>query len=87
MVFGAGVRYCIGAPLVRLVASVALQMLLAEFPNLAFDGIPQWPTVPTCSRSRTCRCGSNRAARRHRFRRGGRLLDQMERRRHPVRRE
>jgi cytochrome P450 len=44
--FGAGIHYCIGAPLVRLVAPVALQMLLKAFPNLALDGIPQWQTDP-----------------------------------------
>jgi cytochrome P450 len=44
--FGAGIHYCIGAPLVRLVAPVALQMLLAKFPNLALDGLPQWQTDP-----------------------------------------
>jgi cytochrome P450 len=46
MAFGAGIHYCIGAPLVRLVAPVALQMLLAKFPNLALDGVPQWQTDP-----------------------------------------
>jgi cytochrome P450 len=46
MAFGDGIHYCIGAPLVRLVAPVALQMLLAEFPNLALDGVPQWQTDP-----------------------------------------
>jgi cytochrome P450 len=46
MAFGAGIHYCIGAPLVRLVAPVALQMLLSEFPNLALDGVPQWQTDP-----------------------------------------
>lgn len=46
MAFGAGIHYCIGAPLVRLVAPVALQALLSEFPNLALDGDPQWQTDP-----------------------------------------
>jgi cytochrome P450 len=44
--FGAGIHYCIGAPLVRLVAPVAIQMLLAEFPGVALDGVPQWQTDP-----------------------------------------
>jgi cytochrome P450 len=46
MGFGAGTHYCIGAPLVRLVAPVAIEMLLAEFPQLALDGVPQWQTDP-----------------------------------------
>jgi cytochrome P450 len=46
MAFGAGIHYCIGAPLVRLVAPVALQALLTEFPDLALDGDPQWQTDP-----------------------------------------
>jgi cytochrome P450 len=46
MAFGAGIHYCIGAPLVRLVAPVALQALLTEFPNLALAGDPQWQTDP-----------------------------------------
>jgi unspecific monooxygenase len=44
--FGAGIHYCIGAPLVRLVAPVAFELLLGAFPNLALDGIPQWQTDP-----------------------------------------
>ncbi len=44
--FGAGIHYCIGAPLVRLVGPVAVNMLLAEFPNLALAGDPQWQTDP-----------------------------------------
>ncbi len=44
--FGAGIHYCIGAPLVRLVAPVAFEMLLAAFPSLSLDGVPQWQTDP-----------------------------------------
>jgi cytochrome P450 len=44
--FGAGIHYCIGAPLVRLVAPVAFEMLLTAFPDLALDGLPQWQTDP-----------------------------------------
>jgi cytochrome P450 len=44
--FGAGIHYCIGAPLVRLVAPVAIELLLSEFPDLALDGVPQWQTDP-----------------------------------------
>jgi len=44
--FGAGIHYCIGAPLVRLVAPVAIELLLAEFPALALDSLPQWQTDP-----------------------------------------
>jgi cytochrome P450 len=38
--------YCIGAPLARLVAPVAIEQLLEVFPNLALDGISQWQTDP-----------------------------------------
>ncbi len=44
--FGGGIHECIGAPLVRKVAPVALEMLLAEFPELAIDGPVQWQTDP-----------------------------------------
>ena len=44
--FGDGVHQCIGAPLVRKVAPVGLEMLLAEFPDLAADGSAQWQTDP-----------------------------------------
>jgi cytochrome P450 len=44
--FGAGIHHCIGAPLVRLVAPVAIEMLLDAFPDLALDGLPQWQTDP-----------------------------------------
>lgn len=44
--FGAGIHHCIGAPLVRLVAPVAFKMLLAAFPDLSLDGLPQWQTDP-----------------------------------------
>ena len=44
--FGAGIHTCIGAPLVRLVAPVAINMLLAEFPGLALDGLAQWQSDP-----------------------------------------
>jgi cytochrome P450 len=44
--FGAGIHFCIGAPLVRLVAPVAIQMLLSAFPGLALDGVVQWQTDP-----------------------------------------
>lgn len=44
--FGAGIHHCIGAPLVRLVAPVAFEMLLSAFPDLSLDGLPQWQTDP-----------------------------------------
>jgi pimeloyl-[acyl-carrier protein] synthase len=46
MAFGDGIHYCIGAPLVRLVGPVAIEMLINEFPDLALDGDPQWQTDP-----------------------------------------
>lgn len=39
-------HYCIGAPLARLVAPVAIQMLIGAFEHLALDGVAQWQTDP-----------------------------------------
>jgi len=44
--FGGGIHQCIGAPLVRKVAPVGLEMLLAEFPELVLNGSPQWQADP-----------------------------------------
>jgi cytochrome P450 len=44
--FGAGIHYCLGAPLARIVAPVAINKLLAELPALELDGVPQWQTDP-----------------------------------------
>lgn len=38
--FGPGAHFCLGAPLARLEARVALRGLLARFPELALDGEP-----------------------------------------------
>jgi cytochrome P450 len=38
--FGGGIHYCLGAPLARLEAQVALPKLVARFPRLALDGPP-----------------------------------------------
>ena len=38
--FGPGAHFCLGAPLARLEARVALEGLLARFPELALDGDP-----------------------------------------------
>ena len=45
--FGAGIHHCIGAPLVRLVAPLAIGKLM-ELDGLAVDGLAQWQTDPTC---------------------------------------
>jgi cytochrome P450 len=38
--FGGGIHYCLGAPLARLEAQVALPALAARFPGLALAGPP-----------------------------------------------
>jgi cytochrome P450 len=45
MSFGAGIHYCIGAPLVRLAAPVAMAALI-KLPGLAAEGLAQWQTDP-----------------------------------------
>jgi cytochrome P450 len=47
--FGGGAHICIGAPLARLEAQVALSRLFARFPNLRLadpDAAPVWRTLP-----------------------------------------
>ena len=47
--FGGGLHLCIGSPLARLEAQVAIQMLFERFPNLHFvdpDMKPEWRTQP-----------------------------------------
>ncbi len=47
--FGGGAHICIGSPLARLEASVAMDMLFKRFPKLrlkAPDEAPQWRTLP-----------------------------------------
>ena len=46
MAFGAGVHLCVGAPLARLVAPVALHELFAFAPQIELDGEAQWQTDP-----------------------------------------
>lgn len=44
--FGEGIHICLGAPLARKVAPIAIEYLLKELPNLRIDGTPQWQTDP-----------------------------------------
>jgi cytochrome P450 len=44
--FGEGIHTCLGAPLLRKVAPIAIECLLNEFPNLHINGTPQWQTDP-----------------------------------------
>jgi cytochrome P450 len=41
LAFGHGVHHCLGAPLARLEASIALRALLERLPNLRLDGQPE----------------------------------------------
>jgi cytochrome P450 len=40
--FGRGIHSCLGAPLARVEASVALQILIERFPNLRLAAQPEW---------------------------------------------
>ncbi|MCV7259597.1 cytochrome P450 [Mycobacterium shimoidei] len=40
--FGHGIHYCLGAPLARLEATVALSAVTARFPNARLDGEPRY---------------------------------------------
>ena len=40
--FGKGPHFCLGAPLARLEAAVALSAVTARFPNAALAGEPQY---------------------------------------------
>jgi cytochrome P450 len=42
LAFGAGVHYCLGAPLARLELEIAFATLLARFPNLAISDEPRF---------------------------------------------
>lgn len=48
LTFGAGIHYCIGAPLARIEAEEAFVRLLAKFPTIALaDQVPQWRKLIT----------------------------------------
>ena len=42
MGFGKGPHFCLGAPLARLEAAVALSAVTARFPHARMDGEPQY---------------------------------------------
>jgi len=43
LAFGAGIHFCVGAPLSRLEAQIVIPMLLRRMPNLQLaDGPPEW---------------------------------------------
>ncbi|MFM8384392.1 MAG: cytochrome P450 [Actinomycetota bacterium] len=41
MGFGAGIHFCVGAPLARLEMSISLPLLIKRFPNLNLAREPQ----------------------------------------------
>lgn len=43
--FGAGIHFCVGAPLARIEMSIAIPALLKARPNLALDGTPRYGDV------------------------------------------
>jgi cytochrome P450 len=46
LAFGAGIHHCVGAPLARIVAPVALAALLHHAADIELDGEAQWQTDP-----------------------------------------
>jgi cytochrome P450 len=44
--FGAGIHFCLGAPLARLEARIALGALFERFPRLRLAGAPQYDDIP-----------------------------------------
>jgi hypothetical protein len=42
LAFGKGVHYCLGAPLARLEAQIAVPALLRRAPRMRLAGSPQW---------------------------------------------
>lgn len=47
LAFGNGIHFCLGAPLARLEAKIALKALLEEFPNLRVDSKLPLKPIPT----------------------------------------
>jgi hypothetical protein len=46
--FGGGIHYCLGAPLARLEARIAIDTLVRRFPNLRLAGEPlEWRRLPS----------------------------------------
>lgn len=65
--FGVGIHYCLGAPLARLVAAIALPRLLERFSDIRLVGQPTWKPLAVCAASTTWSRAPRRSGRSERW--------------------